>query len=82
MQPDLYEKVFIFNEAIQSATDTLTSFGSNGHFQMKELERFADSIREVRSRATVHVMAVMMNAERSAASDKMAGPGSTPHICQ
>ncbi len=81
MAPELYEKVFVFNEAIRNATDTLTSFASDGHCQLNDLVKFADSIRAVRSRANVHVIEVMLREEKSAALDLMNGSDSTPHIC-
>ena len=60
MPPELLEQIFIMNEALVNATISLQSFSNHHSFEKGRLLPLADSLEEIRNRATSYLAEVVM----------------------
>jgi hypothetical protein len=60
MPPEILEQIFIMNEALVNATTSLQSFSNHHPFEKGRLMPLADSLEDIRNRATSYLAEVVM----------------------
>jgi len=81
MPPEILEQIFIMNEALVNATTSLKSFSNHHSFEDVRLLPLADSLEEIRNRATSYLAEVVVAETNANVSRSIRSREVPPSIC-
>jgi len=65
MAPEIYEQLFVLSESAKTTAETIEGFAKYPQFKPAELSQFANSIREIRTRAAAYLTQVVLDEEKA-----------------
>jgi hypothetical protein len=65
MAPEIYEQLFVLSESAKTTAETIEGFAKYPQFKPTDLSQFANSIREIRTRAAAYLTQVVLSEEKA-----------------